>query len=262
MAILASTSSSANNRDLIMFSSDAPPHMIAATKGGIDIDIVKTILREMGHKVTVEFSPLKRAMEQVKKKEADVFLPTFLQDDENNIFISDAFIQYRPMIFSLKKSALVIDNFADLKDLSIISFQGATGYFGEEFKRVTEQTSYTELHNMSKLPELLLMERFDIVVLDYYIFYYFLKMYQEQSSLAGKELFPLIDNYSSLIQRHDIIPQVNAYVGFNDEQLRNQFNLQLEKFIADNRHNKIIEKYIGTISSRIFALNSIFKKVS
>lgn len=166
------------------------------------------------------------------------------------------------MIFSLKKSALVINNFSDLKDLSIISFQGAIGYFGEEFKRVTEQTSYTELHNMSKLPELLLMERFDIVVLDYYIFYYFLKMYQEQSSLAGKELFPLIDNYSSLIQRHDIIPQVNAYVGFNNKQLRNQFNLQLKKFIADNRHNKIIEKYIGTISSRIFALNSIFKKVS
>ena len=62
-----------------MFSSDAPPHMIAATKGGIDIDIVKTILREMGHKVTVEFSPLKRAMEQLKKKEADVFLPTFFK---------------------------------------------------------------------------------------------------------------------------------------------------------------------------------------
>lgn len=246
----------ANSRELIMFSSDAPPHMIAATASGIDIDIVKTILTEMGHKVSIEFSPLKRAMAQVKKKEADIFLPTFFQEDSEQLYISDAFIQYRPMIFSLKSQALVIEKFADLKGLRMVSFQGATGYFGEEFKSITEQTSYTELHDMSKLPELLLMARYDVVVLDYYIFYYFLKMYQEQSELASTELFPIVDNYSSLVMRHDLIPQVNAYVGFNNETLRNQFNINLKQFLNDNRHNKIIEKYIGTISSRIFVLNS------
>lgn len=252
----------AHSRELVMYTSDAPPHMIAATNSGIDIEIVKTILAEMGHKVSVEFTPLKRAMEQVKKKEADVFLPTFFQQDSKHIFISEAFIQYRPMIFSIKQRTFNIKQFSDLRDLRIVSFQGATGYFGEEFKAVTEQANYTELHDMSKLPKLLLMNRYDIVVLDYYIFYYFLKMYQEQSALAGNEPFPLIDNYSSLIKRHDLIPQVNAYVGFNDKILRNQFNLQLQKFIKNNRHNQIIEKYIGTISSRIFAFNNPAKNLS
>ncbi len=260
--LVHSTLSTAYGRDLIMFSSDAPPHMIAASKSGIDIDIVNTILTELGHKVHIEFSPLKRGMEQVKKQEADVFLPTFFQQDSEQLFISDAFIQYRPMIFTLKHRQLTIESFTDLTGLRIVSFQGATGYFGDAFKAATEQANYTELHDMSKLPNLLLMQRYDVVVLDYYIFYYFLKMYQEQSALAGTELFPLIDNYSSLVQRHDIIPQVNAYAGFNDKTLRDQFNLALKQFISNNRHNQIIEKYIGTISSRIFALHSQAKTLS
>ena len=81
-------------------------------------------------------------------------------------------------------------------------------------------------------------------------------MHQEQSELAGNSLFPLVDNYSSLIKRHDLIPEVNAYVGFHDKTLRDNFNVKLKAFIEANRQNKIIEKYIGTISSRIFALNA------
>jgi ABC-type amino acid transport substrate-binding protein len=262
LTLISLTLSHANSNELVMFSSDAPPHMIAADNSGIDIDIVKTILTEMGHNVSLEFAPLTRAMEQVKKKEADVFLPTFFQKDSKEIFISDAFIQYRPMIFSLKKSTLSIEKISDLKELRIITFQGATGYFGDEFSDVAQQTNYTELHDMSKLPEILLMGRYDVVVLDYYIFYYFLKMYQEQSELAGNGLFPLVDNYSSLIKRHDLIPQVSAYTGFNNEALRNEFNIHLKQFIKNDRHNKIIEKYIGTISSRIFVLNLASKIVS
>ena len=86
------TFNQAYSRELVIFSSDAPPHMIAANSSGIDIDIVKTILTEMGHNISIEFSPLKRAMEQVKKKEADVFLPTFFQEGSDNIFISNTFI--------------------------------------------------------------------------------------------------------------------------------------------------------------------------
>ena len=256
------TFSQAYSRELVIFSSDAPPHMIAANNSGIDIDIVKTILTEMGHNISIEFSPLKRAMEQVKKKEADVFLPTFFQEDSDNIFISNTFIQYRPMIFSLKKSRLAINSFTDLKGLRIVSFQGATGYFGEAFHQATKQANYTELHDMSKFPGMLLMERYDAIVLDYYIFYYFLKMHQEQSELAGNSLFPLVDNYSSLIKRHDLIPEVNAYVGFHDKTLRDNFNVKLKAFIEANRQNKIIEKYIGTISSRIFALNAQYRSAT
>lgn len=246
----------AHSRELLVVSSDGPPHMIAANNSGIDIDIVKNVLMEMGHNVTFKFMPFKRAKLQVQSQKADIFLPTFYQQANDKIFISNAFIHYRPMIFSLKKSGLVLNKISDLKGLRIISFQGATGYFGEEFKEVTTQSRYTESTDMSKLPQLLLLERCDIVVLDYYIFYYFLKKYQEQNEMVNKMLFPLIDNYSPLVKTHDLIPQVNAYAGFNNKTLRDQFDKTLEKFIQNNKHKDIIEKYIGIINSKVIHQSS------
>ena len=256
MTALLSVLSKTYAKELTLYSSDGPPHMIASNKSGIDIDIVSTVLSDLGYQINTVFSPLKRGMEQVRNKEADLFLPTFIQSDNNGIYISDAFIQYRPMIFSLKSQQLTINNLADLAGKRVVSFQGATGYFGQAYIQAIKSATYRELHDMSKLPELLLMNRYDIVVLDYYIFYYFLKMYQEQSEDRHQQGdSPLIDSYASLIQRHDLIPKVNAYVGFNDPNLRDKFNQQLRQFILDNRQEKIVEKYIGTITSRIFVFN-------
>lgn len=245
-----------NAKALIMYTSDAPPHMIAATNSGIDIDIVRSVLNSLGHQVDVKFSPLKRAMEQVKMHKADVFLPTFYQQDSDNIYISNPYMQYRPMIFTLKESAIKIESYADLHDVSVVSFQGASGYFGEALSTVIEQQTYTELHDMSTLPTLLLMKRFDVVILDYYIFYYFLKMYQENYSPEANLDYALIDDYASLVQRHDIIAPANVHVGFNNADLRDKFNQQLKLAVKDELHNQIIEKYIGTISSRIL----VFKR--
>jgi ABC-type amino acid transport substrate-binding protein len=243
-----------HSRELVIYSSDAPPHMIAANSSGIDIDIVKTILNEMGHQVEIRFAPLSRAKQQVKKHNADVFLPTFFQKDDDNIFISNAFINYRPMVFTLNESQLTINNFTDLKDKRVLSFQGAGGYFGKAFRQATMHSGYTELHDMAKFPELLLMKRYDVVVLDYFIFYYFLNKRQEEVEQINDHTIMLNDNYTALIKRHDIMPRVEAYVGFNDVTLRNKFNQKLKMFLENKRHERIIEKYIGIVNSKILVL--------
>lgn len=242
---------SAMSRELIVVSTDGPPHMIAASNSGIDIDVIKSIVTSMEHSVSFQFTPLKRTKELVKNYKADIFLPTFFQHDTDDTFYSDPFIQYRPMLLSLKDSKLSIEQFSDLKDLRVISFQGATGYFGEEFKKATLNSHYTEMHDMSKIPVMLLKKRCDVVVLDYYIFYYFLKTYIEKSTTNNKAAYSSVTHYASLIESHDIIPQVNAYAGFNSKLLRDQFNKALEKFILNKKHKKVIEKYIGTINSNI-----------
>lgn len=248
LLLLLSISISAQQlKTLTLYSSDGPPHMFEANQSGIDIDIACTILKEMGYQVSIKFSPLKRGMEQVKKHKADLFLPTFFQQDTDDIYISAPFIQYRPMIFTHRDSNLSIKSISDLYGLKAVSFQGAQQYFGEEFKQATQHNMYFELHDMSKFPEMLLMKRYDVVILDYYIFYYFLKMYQEQSSDTR---FSSVDNFATLINQHDVINKVNAYIGFNNPNLRDKFNSQLQQFILNNRQQQIIEKYIGTINSR------------
>ncbi len=227
---------------LKLLSDDGPPHMIAATKSGIDIDITRNILISMGYQVVVDFAPLKRSMVQVKYKQADLFLPTFFQQDTEHLFISAPIIKYRPTIFSLKNKQFSFKQIADLKGKKIISFQGATGYFGEEFKATMQQSDYRELPDMSRFAEVLLAERCEVVVLDYYIFYYFLR----QSSPTNRAYLRTIKN----IETFNLIPEVNAHVGFNNRKIRDQFNRHLEQFKAQNKDSMIIEKYIGTINKK------------
>ncbi|TPH15067.1 substrate-binding periplasmic protein [Litorilituus lipolyticus] len=226
-------------KDLLLLSDDGPPHMIEATKGGIDIDITREVLQSMGHNVRVGFVPLKRSMKQVANKEADLFLPTFFQQDTEELFISAPIISYRPTIFTLKENNFVIEEISDLSGKMIITFQGATGYFGDEFMKVSKNSAYQELPDMSILPEMLIKKRCDVVILDYYIFYYFLQKYLKQN--------PKVPFEHRNIKNTSLFPAVQAHVGFNNSQLRDQFNEQLVKYKNSNKDKAVIHKYIAPI---------------
>jgi len=225
---------------LILATDDGPPHMIKETDGGIDIDIVKQVLNQVGHQVDTIYVPLERAKMMVSEQKADVFIPTFYQPDNDNIYLSDAVIEYKPMVFSLKSKGIVYEKISDLQNLSVVTFQGASGYFGEEFAKLSSKSNYQELHDMSKFPELLLKERYDVVILDFYIFYYFLKKQLEKSTAqyAYKE-----------ITSFALVPEVKAYAGFSDKALRDKFNQQLKVFKEAKNDLKIVEYYIGPVDS-------------
>jgi ABC-type amino acid transport substrate-binding protein len=234
--LLYSTSANANR--LILATDDGPPHMIKEIDGGIDIDIVKQVLNQIGHDIDIIYVPLKRAELMVSHKKADVFVPTFFKQDNRNIYLSDPVISYKPMVFSLKNNSIFYKSISDLKKLSIVTFQGASGYFGEEFAKLSQKSDYRELHDMAKFPDLLLKGRYDVVVLDFYIFYYFLKkLMSNKSQYAYKEItsFPLV-------------PGVKAYAGFHDKALRDKFNQQLSIFQQAKSDQKIVEYYIGTVN--------------
>lgn len=223
---------------LILATDDGPPHMIKETGGGIDIDIVKQVVKQVGHDIDIIYVPLERAKLMVSEGQADIFIPTFLQPDNKNIYYSNAVISYKPTVFSLKKNNISYESINDLTKLSIITFQGASGYFGEEFAKLSHKSNYQELHDMSKFPELLLKERYDVVVLDFYIFYYFLKkqLEKDREQYAYKE-----------IASFALVPDVKAYAGFNDKYLRDKFNQQLAIFQQAGKAKKIVEYYIGEV---------------
>lgn len=226
-------------KSLLLLSDNAPPHMIAQQNAGIDIDITRDVLSALGHQTEIKFTPLTRSMVEVAQHRADLFLPTFFQSDTDELYFSDAIINYRPTVFSLAEDNFSFENIAALRNKNIITFQGATGYFGEAFKDVAANSPYRELPDMSKFPTLLLAKRSHVVVLDYYIFYYFLR----QTAKSDSEYRALV----SQINSHDLIPQVNAHVGFNDQKLRDDFNQALREYKAQNKHQYVIQKYIGEI---------------
>jgi len=225
--------------ELLMLTDDGPPHMIASSSSGIDVDIAREVLEEMGYIVKLGFAPLNRTMLQVTNKQADLFLPTFSQNDTDKLFISAPIINYRPIAFSLENNKFQFTKISDLAGKRLVTFQGAAGYFGEEFKKISKLNSYIELHDMSKFPEMLLKGRCDVVVLDYYIFYYYLQEYLR--------INPTDPTRNKEIDEFLLFSIVKAHVGFNNKKLRNRFNKQLQLYKNQEKDKAVINKYINSV---------------
>lgn len=243
LLICSTLSTSLVAKELLMLTDDGPPHMIAASNSGIDVDIVREVLQQMGHTVKLDFAPLKRTKRQVENKKADLFLPTFFQKDTDKLFFSLPIISYRPTAFSLKKNHLSFDTISDLVGFRLVTFQGAAGYFGDEFLKVSKFKHYYELHDMSKFPEMLIKARCDVVVLDYYIFYYYLQEYLKRSNS--------LDFTVKKIDTFQLFSEVKAHVGFHDKKLRNEFNKQFLLYQSQAKDKAVIHKYLGDLMPQL-----------
>ncbi len=239
LLVLILLSSPLEAKELLMLTDDGPPHMIAVSNSGIDVDITREVLEEMGYTVKLDFAPLSRTMLQVSNKQADLFLPTFFQNDTDKLFISAPIINYHPIAFSLENNKFQFERISDLAGKNVVTFQGAAGYFGEEFIKISKLEGYFELHDMSKFPEMLVKGRCDVVVLDYYIFYYYLQEYFKKNPTKSHKMKE-IDEFL-------LFPLAKAHVGFNDQKLRNEFNKQLQRYKNQGKDKAVINKYINSI---------------
>lgn len=224
--------SDAQDKEILILTDDGPPHMIKQTDGGIDLDITIEVLQRIGHDVAVFYTPLSRAKKSVEGKLADVTVPTFFQKDSQNFYLSNPVVYYQPTLFSLSSKAIDMSDIKKLTGFRLMTFQGAKGYFNQDFLDMTRRNQYREMHDMSVLPELLFKDRADLVVLDYYIFYYF--------ALERIESFR-----PDLFEHYPLMDKVPAYAGFHSKALRDKFNKALADYLLEGRDKLIIKKYLG-----------------
>lgn len=222
-------------KQIVVLSSEGPPHTIKDSQNhGIDLDVVKAVLTRLDYEVWFHFLPLGRAESLVKMGEFKAMAPIFMTTDEASFFVSHPIVKYTPIVFSLKKRNLTPRGLSDLQGYSIITFQGAPGYFGDEFKALSTQNEYFEAPSMKVIPELLMKGRYDYAVLDKYIFYYFYRLADKQRDL-------------SIFAEHALIPSVTASAGFSDKSLRDEFNRELAVFFLDDGYRQVVEKYLGKL---------------
>ena len=230
LIVLYCTSNVYAQETLNIMTEDGPPHMIQASDSGIDLDITSEVLESLGYNTRMHYAPLTRAKFQVTQGKADVTVPTFYAKDSDGFYLSKPVIDYRPTVFTL--ASYPFKNLSDIKGLRVRSFQGATGYFGPEFVNMTQKNRYVEVPNMETLVRMLVSGRVDVVVLDYYIFYYYL-------TNIG------VDEGETPILEHNLIPAIKASVGFSSKALRDKFDQAFQVFQQQDKISKIIERYIG-----------------
>lgn len=210
------------------------PHMMLKNgiAQGIDIDVVKYLFGLIKVDAEFQFVGLARAKQDLLSGKLDAIVPSFIQGDSNNFYVSKPIVSYLPTVFSLAKNNLQAEQLKDLLNHSLVSFQGAVGYFGEQYQRVSEGSPYyLELANMQTIPSLIAKNRFDYAVLDKYIFYYYSQ--QKQNTI------------NPIFREHKLIEPTYAGVAFSDKTLRDKFNKVVKGFVNSDTYNQIVMKYIG-----------------
>ena len=232
-ALLSFASGTTVAADCLKVTTDnGPPHMIQATGTGIDIDIVREALQVAGYCITLHYAPLSRAKANVISGMADITVPTFQVAENPDFYLSDPIIAYHPLAFTrAENTSKPFTSLEAVKGQTIMTFQGARGYFGADFIAMTKNNTYLEIHDMSKLPQLLYRGRADMVFLDRYIFQYYVQQHLPGVSIAS-------------FQEHVLIPETLAHAGFHDKETRDAFNIALKQLVSSGQHSRIISRYI------------------
>lgn len=234
LLVVALPWASAQARELkIIFSQYTPPYVFEQGDG-IVVDIVKAALEPAGYRVVPVYVPIGRGFELFAEKRVD---GTAIIRENSGLAAnySDNFMQYHNRAFALKSRQLTLRSFKDFGNMTVVSFQNAYKYLGDEFGRaVAGNPNYKEMANQETQTLMLLLGRIDVAVMDESIF----RFYREKLIAEGKaprtaayDVFPLF-------------PPTPYKTAFVDAKVRDDFNRGLAALRRDGRYEAIYRKYI------------------
>ena len=208
------------------------PYIIHKSNTGIELDIIKTVLKKAGYSLKVTYLPFLRIPLYLKDKKIDAATTINEASGIKHVYYSDSHIFYQNVVVSLKSKHLNITKVSDLKGLKVIAFQNANKYLGKEFKEVIPKLKfYQELANQKLQVKLLFAKRVDVIILDVNIFKY---IRQHLKNIDTKQAVTI----------SKVFPKTYYKVGFLDKKVRDKFNIELRKIKKDGTYNKLFKKYI------------------
>lgn len=208
-----------------------PPYVIKNQDKGMELDIVRNILKEKGHNPQFVFVPFGEVYKKLVAGEVDAAL-TLQSQLGGSVHYSDDYIQYQNVAVTLENKGIKISSLADLSKASIGSFQNAKIYLGAEFKKVVEANeNYREFPVQVRQVRALFTQGIDVFVGDLNIFKYYRKN-------AGRA-----SNTKQAVSVHEIFPRTNYQMGFKDKSIRDAFNAGLKEMKASGAYQAKINEY-------------------
>ncbi|NVJ99600.1 MAG: transporter substrate-binding domain-containing protein [Alphaproteobacteria bacterium] len=208
-----------------------PPYVEQRAGGGIEIDIVKAILRDSAYEPVFIQQPRVRMISAFESKVLDGILTQNIAAS-NEGCATDWYISHQNVAITVEDKDMQITGLPDLKGLSVLSFSGATRYLGQEFANAIKDTErYTESGDQGKHISLLYKNRFDVIVGDSWIL-----------SLAQKRFFTQTGQYKA-IHKHPIMAPSLYVARFHDQAICDAFNLGLRSLRASGEYADIWDGY-------------------
>lgn len=212
------------------------PYFIAEGETGVFTDLIRLIFERLPHHEPVFLfgRPNKRLWREFNDGSVDAVANVFDSVEINGCRSEPAF-RFRDMAMTRADSNIKLNDITDLAGKSIVTFQGASGFFGEQFAYYASTEVYTEVAKQELQSSMLHGGRADVNVGDLFLFLSSLKRIKDPS--ATPEAF----------HYHDIFAPTFSSMGFRDSTLCYDFNEALFEIKRSGEYEAIYEKYLSKL---------------
>lgn len=215
---------------------DKPPYVITENHSGFELELVNTILKELGHTMTPLYVPFGRSARQLENGVADIVLTLRAEHLVPDSLLSDVYVAYQNSAVSLASRNIVIEDATDLLPHTVLAFQTARDVLGSEYhSAVSNHHCYSEIASQERQVKMLLLGSVDVAVMDRNIFTWL------RSQLPAK--------FQKDVVFHDLFERSEYRAAILNTELRQQFNAQLQRLKQDGRYQKLMNKYYLSYST-------------
>ena len=209
------------------------PYYISEGQTGIFTDVITAVFKNMpDHQPVYLFGrPNNRLWDDFKKGKIDAVSNLF-DSVKLEGCRSDPIFRFHDVAVTKSKVNISLKKISDLAGKRIITFQGAKGFFGDEFANFTNFKSYTEVAKPNLQARMLYSGRADVSVGDMFIFLHTLKT--SKKAIASPTEFNFHDIFKSAISR----------MGFREQEVCALFNKSLKKIRHSGEYENIYRSYL------------------
>lgn len=209
------------------------PFYISPTSG-IEKEVIDLVLNKLKWKATYHPFSLNRARISISTAKMDIALTSIKEN--KSLFYSDEYIYYSNVGVSLKSKNYTINNFKQLKKMSVSAWQGAYKVLGKEYSKYLNPNNpkYYESENIVNTLKIFWLKRIDILFIDRYIFEW--------------DRFKNNSHFNDNVTFHELFQPFTYYhVAFKDKKMRDDFNKALREIKKKKLISKIYKKYLPQI---------------
>ena len=220
----------------VLVGQNKPPYIRLETVSGYEIELLREVVRRMGHEAVFVFVPNARIRTLLESGNGDI--ATLQPNDaaEPQLYYSQPYIRYQNVLITRASDELTITHPADLSDKLVVAFQNANKILGADYRdAVANNPGYLETVDQKAQVDMLFNGRAQAIVLDRNIF-----MHHQQTS-----------NAPTVVKVHELFGSSLYRAAFREPQLQRDFDRALLSVIMDNWYQQLQLSYFMQLNQEL-----------
>ena len=157
-----------------------PPYVNQRDDSGLQLDLIREAFLTEGIETNFTYMPQSRNITGYKKWSVDGVITVPVNFQYEGMYLSKPYIRYQNVAISLAQRNFVLNRVRDLSGKSIVAFQNARKYLGQDYAKVVAYSlDYREVAEQRKQVDMLFAGDTEVIVMDVNIFKHFFSIWQQ-----------------------------------------------------------------------------------